>query len=555
METVKASEFCLLSPTLVKREAFHEYKPNTMKQLLFTLFFLLGANSNAQDTIFSRIYEPLSGGLWQSVPFSDADVVWDNGLIFTGMDNLQHSYLVRTDSVGNLMWNKTYLSNGLLLEMHLNEVISTSDSSFVAIGRNWNTLNSNLLPYCIKLDQFGDTLWTKSFELINPPVGDYGSFESNNGQLIEMTDSSLLFAFHYNSYGQPLAIPDHICLVNLASDGTLIWSKSFQAPAAFYLTDIEQAVDGSIYLVGMSSQSSESGYILHLSDSGQILWSREYDGITFNDIELDSTHLYLAWLNDFGYSGILKTDLNGDQVKRVRMYVQATSGQVSLSLTRRSNGNFVLAPSYYWDNINQTIVETNSDLNLFSAYGLQMVSHEVLAIPNMGIYAVGFGPLYGVKANNVEVGVIRFDQSMSAAGCVWPETLSHSDEDSVSSTMVSFLSSDSIIEGHLPVQYQNIDFVNENRCVTFIGSVDENEGTWNETVSPNPSTGKFTVSWDAFRDAELIVYNSIGMVVLRSKTKDSFVEIDLQTEQNGLYHYRLIDTQGSQSSGMLMVTN
>ena len=125
--------------------------------------------------------------------------------------------------------------------------------------------------------------------------------------------------------------------------------------------------------------------------------------------------------------------------------------------------------------------------------------------------------------------------------------------DSVQTSVTGFSLSDSIATLHIPIQYQNIDFVSENECVTFLGSLDENEGTWNEVVSPNPSTGEFNISWGAYRDAEVIIYNSIGTEIYRTSVKNSFVEFDFNSEADGLFYYQLLDQDGSQSSGKLMV--
>ncbi|MDG1334335.1 MAG: hypothetical protein P8P74_18520 [Crocinitomicaceae bacterium] len=77
-----------------------------MKHLLFVIFLSLGAFANAQDTTFSIIYEPWNGTLsYNYVPVTDADVVWDEGLITSGVIAFQRrTFLARIDSNGNLLW-------------------------------------------------------------------------------------------------------------------------------------------------------------------------------------------------------------------------------------------------------------------------------------------------------------------------------------------------------------------------------------------------------------------------------------------------------------------
>lgn len=525
-----------------------------MKQLLFPLFLALSINVCAQDTTFSRIYEPLVGELSGYEPVSDAAIVWDDGLITSGFitDVGTPAFLARIAPNGNLMWQKRFSSNSIFDPRILfNQLISTRDSSFVAVGKYVDESASESRPFCMKLNASGDTLWTRSFFLTNQTIGSFQDVvDQCNGKVVETVDSSLLVGFQFASFEQSPAHPDHLCLSKLNMQGDVIWSKSFITDSAFLLQEIVQATDSSYYLIGESSESGNYSHLLNISPDGQLNWARKYQGLRFQDIELDSNYLYVSWMIDFYESGLMKLDLSGNHVKRIRNYI-SSQGARGIKSTRRSNGNIVSAPMEFNFGFPGGFIEVDENLDGVAFFYPNMLMNEVVSIPNSGVYAIGFGPLYGIKIGYVEMGVVRLDSLMSAADCVSKEPPGLSDLDSIASFSVNFLESDTLSFVSTNLIYENVAFISTPDCVTFLGSVAENEGTWNETISPNPSTGQFTISWNDYRDVELVIFNSIGTEVYRTTAKNSFIEIDLENQQNGLYYYRLQDENGGESSGKL----
>lgn len=524
-----------------------------MKQLLFPLFLALSINVCAQDTTFSRIYEPVFGELYDGMPVSDAAIVWDDGLITSGfMDDLATpTFLARIASNGSLMWQKTFNGNSPSdSKVSFNELISTRDSSFVIAGTYLEESVFEQRPFCMKLNASGDTIWTRSFFLSNQTIGSFQDVSQDNGKVIETSDSMLLVGFHFASFEQSSAHPDHLCLSKFGMNGDVIWSKSFITDSAFLLRGMAQAADSSYYIIGQSGEDGNSSHLLNVSSGGQLNWARKYLGLQFGDIDLDSNSLFVSWLIDDWQTGLLKLDLNGNHVKRIRYYT-SNGGYKGINSSRMSNGNIVSTPIEYSYGFPEGFVEVDENLDNVAFHGVYMFMNEVVSIPNKGAYAIGFGPVYGVKAGYVEMGVVRFDSLMGPADCAYPQTVSVLVLDSVASFSVNLLESDTLSFVSTNLNYSTVDFISTPSCVTFLGSVDEIAGTWNETISPNPSNGQFTISWNEYRDVELVIYNSIGTEVYRTTAKNSFVEIDLQKEQNGLYYYRLQDENGGQSSGKL----
>ncbi|MDG1334336.1 MAG: T9SS type A sorting domain-containing protein [Crocinitomicaceae bacterium] len=408
----------------------------------------------------------------------------------------------------------------------------------------------------MKLDGDGDTLWTRSFEITNQSVGDFGSEQERNGHVVETNDSMILVGFHHLSFTLSTSDPDQFCLVKMTPNGNVLRSKSYSALNEFQLTGIQQALDSSIYLVGRARGSQIDGYLVNLSESGQINWTKRYNGVELMDIETDSSGVYLGWANYSSQSGVMKVSLNGDQIRRIDHYLPISGDLPEVSITRRSNGNILSCPEAPpFDNFFGGFVEMDDSLNLLSSYEVYMMMDQLLSIPNKGVYAIGFGPLYVIKAGDEEMGVIRFDSLMNVSECSYTNPMGISEEVALTTGTPVFSQSfsDSVILPNLPIQYETRGFISEDGCVTFLGSVDEIEGTWNETVSPNPSPGEFKIDWNEYRNAEIVIYNAIGKEVFRSRARSSFMEIDLQSEQDGIYYYRLTDENGSQSNGKLIL--
>jgi hypothetical protein len=529
-----------------------------MKQLLLFTVLSVTLNSFAQDTSYSKIYEPLFGELGYSYPVSDADLVWDEGLITSGLmsDGQNRSFLARISSVGGLMWQKAFGDNTISDSTVLfNQIITTSDSNFVAVGYYTDTSVSETRPFFMKLDPMGDTLWTRSFYLTNQNAGSFQDYYRKNGKVIEMSDTNFLLGFQHASFEQFFSNPDHLCLAKFNQNGDILWSKSFVTDSTFVLKEMIQAPDSSIYLVGSSGHLSVSkyGYLINLDSDGQLNWSRKYANLIFEDVDMDSNALFVTWSNEIEFNrGILKLDLNGNFLKRIEYYLNNSFG-LGLNTDMRSNGNLVSTTVDSPGGFPDGFCEVSPNLDIVARYDIYMLMNELISIPNKGVYAVGFGPIYGVKAGDTEMGIVRLDSAMYSDNCSYQFTGNVTILDSVSWTAGIFMESDSLSFYQPDLVYTDVDFIADDGCVTFLGSVDEIEGSWNETVSPNPSAGKFTISWGEYRNAEVVIYNSMGQEVLRSRAKDTFIEFNFQAEQNGIYHYRLTDDNGSQSNGKLIL--
>ena len=91
-------------------------------------------------------------------------------------------YLIRTDLNGTILWSKTYGGPG---SEEAWSVERTTDGGFIAAGYTYSFGGGNTDAYLLKINQNGDTLWTKTY-------GDNGSQDAYS--FLQTSDSGLAFS-------------------------------------------------------------------------------------------------------------------------------------------------------------------------------------------------------------------------------------------------------------------------------------------------------------------------------------------------------------------------
>jgi len=98
---------------------------------------------------------------------NDVQQTLDNGFIITGFtENLGSSggydiYLIKTDSIGTLLWSKTYGGSGTDYGFSIQQ---TLDRGYILLGNTQSFGVSNQGIYLISTDSIGNTLWSKVFD-------------------------------------------------------------------------------------------------------------------------------------------------------------------------------------------------------------------------------------------------------------------------------------------------------------------------------------------------------------------------------------------------------
>jgi len=139
-----------------------------------TAYAIIGATesfgSGNTDMYLFKI-DSLGNLLW-SKTYGGANLDWgmdlkqtiDTGYILTGYSNSEswdyNIYVIKTDALGDSLWTKTYGGNDWDFSY---SIATTIDSGYIIAGETYSYGYGLSDGYAIKLDSLGDTLWTKTF--------------------------------------------------------------------------------------------------------------------------------------------------------------------------------------------------------------------------------------------------------------------------------------------------------------------------------------------------------------------------------------------------------
>ena len=146
-------------------------------------------------------------------------------------------WLVKTDSAGNLEWNKTY---GGPREEVAYSVIQTSDGGYVMAGYT-ESYGAGIHDFwLVKTDSAGNLEWSKAYG--GPKVDVAYS-------VVQTSDGGYLIAGYTNSYG---AGGFDFWLVKTDSSGNIEWSRTYGGPKSDEARSVIQTLDGGYAVVGLT---------------------------------------------------------------------------------------------------------------------------------------------------------------------------------------------------------------------------------------------------------------------------------------------------------------
>ncbi len=205
-------------------------------------------------------------------------------------------YLVRTDSSGTLLWNKTYGGTGTDYGY---SVIQTSDGGYAVAGytNSFGAVGGDC--YLVRTDSSGTLLWNKT----------YGGTGTDYGYSVVQTgDGGYAIAGYTNSFG---AVGGDCYLVRTDSSGTLLWNKTYGGAGGDVAWSVVQTSDGGYAVAGYTNSFGAGGYDFYLvrtNYAGSMLWNQTYGGTGadygYSVVQASDGGLVLAGdTNSFGAGG------------------------------------------------------------------------------------------------------------------------------------------------------------------------------------------------------------------------------------------------------------
>ncbi len=246
----------------------NNYKISYLSLFIFILqgFPLL---MNGQVTTFDKIY-PTTVQIQQSgkdvLPTSDGGYI----IVATTENNIVNDTDVRimkTDSVGNTLWIKTY---GGSKPEYPNCILKSNDGNYFIVGFSQSYGGGDQDIYLIKINPSGDLIWSKT----------YGGPGNEDGQEILATDDGN-YVINSTSNSLNLANTD-MELIKIDTAGVMIWTKNYGYPTTYEsCRSVRKCLDGGFILAGKTApgiNSVSKMYLVKTNSLGDTVWTKTYGG-------------------------------------------------------------------------------------------------------------------------------------------------------------------------------------------------------------------------------------------------------------------------------------
>ena len=283
----------------------------TFPYLLTTIYYLLGSVSSFAQITFERTY----GDTADERGFSVQQTVPDGGYIITGWTESfgaggRDVYLVKTDSLGDTLWTRTYGGTGTDEGWSVQQTVP--DGGYIIAGFT-SSFGAGLGDvYLIKTDSLGDTLWTRTYG---------GTLEDIGFSVQKTSEGGYILTGRTESFGSG---GWDVYLIKTDSLGDTLWTRTFGGPNLEEGHAVQATSDGGYIIAGDTRSFGAGGwdfYIIKTDSLGETLWTRTYgdtnhEASTFVQETSDGGYIVAGYTSSFGAGNgdvyLIKTDSLGD---------------------------------------------------------------------------------------------------------------------------------------------------------------------------------------------------------------------------------------------------
>ena len=182
----------------------------------------------------------------------------DGGYIITGNTfgsfgaGLNDFYLVKADSIGNLLWTKTY---GGTNHDYSFSIRQTANGEYIIVGYTSSFGAGSDDVYLIKVDANGNSLWTKT----------YGGANYDGGGSVQQTaDAGFIIVGFTSNFG---AGQNDVYLIKTDLNGDTLWTKTFGGTHYDNGFSIQRTSDGG-YIITGENDDGDSVYLIKTDSLG-----------------------------------------------------------------------------------------------------------------------------------------------------------------------------------------------------------------------------------------------------------------------------------------------
>lgn len=226
------------------------------------------------DTLWTKLYGTPSTS---NNVFRQARRTSNGGFIIVGNHAFKgqrsDGWLVKTDSAGNMLWDKKYSTTIGTLE-RLVSVQETHDGGFILGGQEQEFPNQasirNHDPILIKVDSMGNQQWRYRYDT---------PYDDEMAYCIQTFDGNFVCASSYNYLVSGIEL-SRAMLFKVSSSGQFMWKKEYgpiKHSHAFYM--VKQLPDSSLIAVGKRFETSDLivGVMVKAKANGDSIFVNSYE--------------------------------------------------------------------------------------------------------------------------------------------------------------------------------------------------------------------------------------------------------------------------------------
>jgi hypothetical protein len=307
--------------------------------------FLIKTNLNG-DLIWKKSFTEFYVGHCNGISVQQTN---DGGYIAGGNQD-GRVFLVKLNMSGDTSWYITYGVGGTC-----NSILQLTDNNYIILGLHGDYTSSSADALLMKINSVGDTLWTKTF-------GGLKRDDALSGQ--PTTDGGYVLAGYTKSFGVDSA---DVYLIKTNEYGDTLWTRTYGGVLDDYGNSVKQTYDGGYIIAGSTASFGAGGsdvYIVKTDSGGNVQWSKTFGG-TADDIgysiqqTTDGGYIVSGSTKSFGANGayMIRTDNSGNI-----QWSRAVIGSDFRSVEQTHDGGYILAGSIFITpgNVDILIVKTDS---------------------------------------------------------------------------------------------------------------------------------------------------------------------------------------------------